>query len=187
LAARHGKQRFMRRLFLLRHAKSAWPDGVADFDRPLAPRGIAAARLVGDYLRRQGFSPARVLLSPARRTRETWQLVHEDWQPAGVAVAEEARIYAASLGTLLAVVRDTPAEVPSLMMVGHNPAFAELALLLSKPDAGVHEDHARMARRYPTAGLAVIDFALDDWRVVPETGQLERFVTPKLLGGHDED
>lgn len=174
----------MRRLFLFRHAKSAWPAGIADFERPLAPRGIAASRLMGDYLRRQGFAPARILVSPARRTRETWKLVNEAWRPTGASIAEEARIYAASLAMLVAIVRETPAEVPSLMLVGHNPGLAELALLLG---AAADGDYARMAGKYPTAALAVIDFAQDDWRVVPESGRLERFVTPKQLGGHDDD
>jgi phosphohistidine phosphatase len=177
----------MRRLFLLRHAKSAWPNGVADFERPLAPRGIAASRLIGDYLRREGFSPSRILISPARRTRETWRLVSEVWQPAGAEVAEDARIYAANLGTLLALVRETPAHVPSLLLIGHNPGFAELAMLLSDAVTSVDDDYRRMTRKYPTAALAVIDFAQDDWHVVPESGRLERFVTPKQLGGHDDD
>jgi phosphohistidine phosphatase len=160
---------------------------VADFERPLAPRGIAASRLIGNYLRRENFSPSRILVSPARRTRETWRLVNDAWQPAGAEVAEEARIYAASLGTLLALVRETPADVPSLLLIGHNPGFAELAALLSDPAAAAGGDYARMTRRYPTAALAVIDFAPDDWRVVPESGRLERFVTPKQLGGNDDD
>ena len=177
----------MRRLFLLRHAKSAWPAGTADFERPLAPRGIAAARLMGDYLRREGFAPARILVSPARRTRETWRLVNEAWQPAGAAVAEEARIYAASLGTLLALVRETPADAASLMLIGHNPGFAELAVLLSDAGASTDDDYRRMTQKYPTAALAAIDFPIDDWRVVPESGRLARFVTPKQLGGRDDD
>ena len=177
----------MRRLFLLRHAKSAWPNGVADFERPLAPRGIAAARLMGDYLRRESFAPARILVSPARRTRETWRLVNEAWQPAGAAVAEEARIYSARLGTLLALVRETPPDVASLMLVGHNPGLAELAVLLSDPDASADDDYRRMTQKYPTAALTAIDFAQEDWRVVPESGQLARFVTPKQLGGQDDD
>jgi phosphohistidine phosphatase len=102
-------------------------------------------------------------------------------------MAEEARIYAADLATLTAIVRETPADVASLMLVGHNPGLAELALLLAASDASAGEDYRRMTQKYPTAALAVLAFPGDDWRVVPESCRLERFVTPKLLGGRDDD
>ena len=61
----------MRRLMLLRHAKSNWPAGVADRDRPLAARGREAAPLIGGYLAEELLLPDLVLISPARRTVET--------------------------------------------------------------------------------------------------------------------
>jgi phosphohistidine phosphatase len=177
----------MRRLYLLRHAKSAWPDGVADFDRPLAPRGIEAAGLVGTYLRQQGIAPARILVSTARRTRETLRFVREAWQPEAATIREELRIYAASAATLLAIAREGPAAEASLMLIGHNPGMAELAMSLSDPQHAAADDFRRMLRKFPTAALAVIDFPQDDWRIVPGAGRLIRFVTPKQLGGRDED
>lgn len=177
----------MRRLVLLRHAKSAWPDGVSDYQRPLAPRGQEAASRLGHYLAAQGLLPDLLLVSPALRTRETLALVSEGLPlPAGV-VVEEPRLYDASISTLLQVVRAVPAETRSLMLIGHNPSLAEMAVLLSNPRDGSRDDIEAMSRKFPTAALAVIDFARDDWHLLPRQGRLDRFVTPRSLGGVDED
>ena len=63
-------------LYLLRHAKSSWDDpGLADRDRPLAPRGRRAAKAMGDHLRREHIAPAVVLCSSARRAEETLERI----------------------------------------------------------------------------------------------------------------
>src|SRR3990172_12453315 len=69
------RERRMRRLMLLRHAKSDWPVGVADLERPLAPRGRAEAPVIGSFMAREALRPHLALVSPAKRTRETWALV----------------------------------------------------------------------------------------------------------------
>src|SRR5262252_9598847 len=116
-----------RTLVLFRHAKSAWPD-VADHDRPLARRGIRAAPVMGRWLREAGLLPGLVLCSTARRARETWQFAQ-----AGLAatppVSCDARIYAAA--DLLAVLREVPPATGTVLLIGHNPAIEELALLLA--------------------------------------------------------
>ena len=174
----------MRRLMLLRHAKSAHPAGGSDIDRPLAPRGREAAPRIGAYLRDEGLFPDLVLVSSARRTRETWDLV----RPAlgDVAARLEPRIYEAPADRLLAVVREVEPDVRALLMIGHNPGFADLARWL----VGDGDRHAstRLSRKYPTAGLAVIDFPVDSWaRVDGRAGRLDRFVTPKTLGADEDD
>lgn len=175
----------MRRLMLLRHAKSNWPAGVADRDRPLAPRGREAAPVMGRYLADELLLPDLVLISPAKRTVETWELVLP-MLPEKPATQYEPRIYEAKAAALLYVVQETEPSVKTLLMIGHNPGFEELARRL----AG-HGDRyavARMSQKYPTAGLAVLDFAVEDWRDVAERGgRLDRFVTPGSLGeGPDE-
>ena len=65
----------MKRLLLLRHAKSAWPDGVEDHDRPLSDRGRRDAPRMGAYIAAAGLRPDFALVSSARRTQETWALV----------------------------------------------------------------------------------------------------------------
>lgn len=170
----------MLRLMLLRHAKSNWPAGVADRDRPLAARGREAAPLMGGYLAEELLLPDLVLISPARRTVETWELV-APMLPEKPATQYEPRIYEARTSALLDVVQETEPAVKTLLMVGHNPGFEELAQSLT--GHGDRYAAARMSQKYPTCGLAVLDFAIEDWRDVAERGgRLDRFVTPASLG-----
>lgn len=174
----------MRRLLLLRHAKSDWPEGVSDLDRPLAPRGREAAPRMGAYLKDEGLFPDLAIVSAARRTRETWDLV----QPllGEVETRFDGRIYEAPVQRLLTVLREVEAPVRALLMVGHNPGFEDLAKLLT--GHGDRYAFARLAQKYPTAGLAVLDFAVESWaEVEPRSGRLDRFVTPKSLGAGEDD
>ncbi|CAM5200511.1 phosphoglycerate mutase [Bosea thiooxidans] len=175
----------MRRLMLLRHAKSHWPTGVADRDRPLATRGREAAPVMGRYLAEELLLPDLVLISPAKRTVETWELV-APMLAEKPATQYEPRIYEAKVERLLDVVQEIEGDVRTLLMIGHNPGFVELATLLT--GHGDRYAAARMSQKYPTCGLAVLDFAVDDWRDVAERGgRLDRFVTPASLGeGPDE-
>ncbi len=180
-------KRFMRRLILLRHAKSAWPDNVWDHERPLAPRGIAAMRFMDTYLAKSKLLPDRMIVSTARRTRETYELLSPVFKPPKVELVSEPRIYEAAASTLCEVVAETPENCRTLMMVGHNPGIAELCFLLVRPSISERTDLDRIAAKFPTAAVAVLDFDQDNWEVSPRTARLERFVTPKQVGGIDED
>jgi phosphohistidine phosphatase len=174
----------MLRLLLLRHAKAAWPPGTLDLDRPLAKRGQEASLVMGDYLKSERLEPDLVLISPSRRTQETWERV----QPflGEIETRREDRIYEAPVGRLLEVLREVTPETRTLLVIGHNPGFEELAKLLI--GEGDMDGILRLGQKYPTAGLAVIDFALDDWsHVAHKSGRLERFVTPKSLGNAEDD
>jgi phosphohistidine phosphatase len=175
----------MRRLMLLRHAKSNWPAGVADRERPLAQRGREAAPVMGRYLAEELLLPDLVLISPAKRTQETWELVGS-MLPEKPATHTEPRIYEAKTERLLHVAQAVEPQVKTVLMIGHNPGFEELAALLT--GHGDRYAASRMAQKYPTCGLAVIDFAIEDWRdLSPRGGRLDRFVTPASLGeGPDE-
>jgi phosphohistidine phosphatase len=174
----------MRRLMLLRHAKSAWPDGTSDSDRPLAARGKEAAPRMGAYLADEQLFPDLALVSPARRTRETWDLVRAKLGDAPARF--EPRIYEAPAERLLTIVQEVERPVRTLLMIGHNPGFEDLARLLI--GHGDRYAFARLAEKYPTAGLAVIDFATESWRdVAPRSGRLDGFVTPKSLGAGEDD
>ena len=175
----------MRRLMLLRHAKSNWPTGVADRERPLAARGREAAPVMGRYLADELLLPDLVLVSPARRTVETWDLV-APMLPSRPAVRFEPRIYEAGADRLLDVVQEIEGDVRALLLIGHNPGFADLATELT--GHGDRYAAARIAQKYPTCGLAVLDFAVENWRdVAARGGRLDRFVTPASLGeGPDE-
>ena len=174
----------MRRLILFRHAKSDWPDGVSDQQRPLAGRGRDAAPRMGAYLAAEHLIPDYAIVSSARRARETWELaaaaLGED-----VPLIAEPRLYNAKSDAILAVIRETEPSVHTLIVVGHNPGFEELAQSLV--GHGDRYAFARLDKKYPTAGLAVIDFMVDDWaEVEPHGGRLDRFITPRMLGGDDD-
>ena len=169
----------MRRLILLRHAKSDWPDGTPDHERPLAERGREAAPVIGAYMAREGLVPDRVLVSSARRTQETWALVAPQLR-SSPEVEREPRIYEANVSTLLAVVQGQPVACHTLLMVGHNPGFEDLAARLT--DSGSVEARLAMAAKFPTGALAVIDLPVDRWEdVTPKSGRLDRFITPRAL------
>jgi phosphohistidine phosphatase len=175
----------MLRLILLRHAKSAWPEGMDDHDRPLAQRGLVAAPLVGAYMLQNGVVPKMVLVSTAQRTRETFgQLgLGEDLK-----ARFDERLYAAAWTDLLAVIREQPAKSSPLMLIGHNPGIATLASQLC--DAMISDGNAllRLTSKVPTAALIVIDFELDSFaKIDREKGRLVSYITPKMLGGVDED
>jgi phosphohistidine phosphatase len=175
----------MKRLYLLRHAKSAWPEGVADHRRPLAPRGIAAAGLMARHMQDHGLLPQATLVSTAVRTRETFALLAQTLK---LSAAFTDDIYDAAPKQLLALVRAADDANLSLMLVGHNPGIAGLAAALVSPTDSDAEALARLAEKVPTAALAVIDLPVERWRdVKPGKARLAAFVTPHQLGGVDED
>jgi phosphohistidine phosphatase len=170
----------MRRLLLLRHAKSDWSDaGASDHERPLNRRGQEAAPRIGAYLHRHRLIPDSVLCSTARRARETWALVAAEIPKAPDATHVE-RIYEATPRTLLDVLRNAEPGGKSLLVVGHNPGLHDLATLLIA--SGDLDDRERLREKLPTAGLVVIDFAIADWsKLHARSGRLERFVVPRML------
>ena len=167
----------MKRIFLLRHAKSSWDDpALSDFDRPLNRRGRTAAPLIGRHLADHGLAPSLILCSAARRTRETLALLLPDLSGETV-IRIETGLYEAGAGQLLARIRQIPPEVPSVLLIGHNPGLEELASDLIAD--GPAEDIARLAEKFPTAALAAIHFDARTWKDVgARSGTLERFVIP---------
>lgn len=168
-----------RRLMLLRHAKSAWPEGVPDKDRPLSERGIGAAAAMGAYMAREGLVPDLALVSTARRTQETWRLTGKSL--AGVKdVRNVDSIYEAPAEVLRSVLGAVEPDKRCVLMIGHNPGMEDLAALLV--GGGDAEGLRRMAEKYPTGALAVIDFGDGDWaHIAAGRGRLDRFVTPRGL------
>ncbi|CAN1545313.1 SixA Phosphohistidine phosphatase SixA [Rhabdaerophilaceae bacterium] len=175
----------LRRLILMRHAKSAWPEGIADHDRPLAPRGQSTAPMMGEWLKSAGLKPDLALISSARRTRETWALV----APAlvGTPFREERRLFAASTETMLEIVQTCSDAVGTLMVVAHNPATQDLAHRLASRVTSDLDALARLSRHYPTAAITLLEGEGEWAMLAPGTMRLARFTTPRLLGGIDED
>jgi phosphohistidine phosphatase len=167
----------MKILSLLRHAKSGWDDPVTrDFDRPLNPRGRRAARAVGDRMKAEGLGFDLVLASPARRVVETLEEVEATFGP--LHARYEQRIYLASTETLLDIVHEAIDSAGRLLLVGHNPGFERLTLLLSRAGALRSEVECK----YPTATLAEIALPIEHWRDAGEgRGTLERLIRPRDL------
>jgi phosphohistidine phosphatase len=175
-----------RRLILLRHAKSAWPDGVPDHDRPLAPRGRRDAPAAGRWLRESGFVPDRVLCSTATRTRETWQLAEEALGAQPQTIFED-RVYEASITDVLDLARQTPAEVHMLLIVGHDPAMRGLTLELAGDPRDAAEGGAlgRVRVKYPTAAIAVLSLSAQWPELGPGQAHLDEFAVPgEFHAGH---
>ena len=169
----------MRRLLLLRHAKTERPGpGQRDRDRELVKRGRADAPVIGAYMARHGLVPDLALVSPATRAAETWTLVAAalGTEPR---VLRDERIYNAGVEALIGIIRETR-DAHVLLLVGHNPGLHDLAMrLIASGDVGTRE---RVAEKLPTCGLVVIDLAFDDWsKLHANAGRLERFVSPRLI------
>lgn len=168
---------------LLRHAKSEWPDDVADPDRPLARRGRKDAPAAGRWLRATGQVPDLVLCSTARRARETWELARDGLgaDPSGAPeVILDERIYGATPATLLELARQTRPGIATLLIVGHEPAMRELTLELARAQPGDPGDDriARVRVKFPTAAIAVLEFASTWSGLLPGQARLAAFARP---------
>jgi phosphohistidine phosphatase len=168
------------RLILLRHAKAEKAEaGMGDHERRLNARGQNDALLIGAYMARHALIPDRVMVSTAERTRETWQRLAAALG-ARPQVSFEERLYNAGSEAILALAKHIAPPVRTLLMIGHNPGLHDLARLLIA--SGDVEARERLNEGLPTSGLAVIDFAAQDWgKVHPRGGRLERFVSPRSL------
>jgi len=167
------------RLWLLRHAKSSWDDpDMEDMERPLAPRGARAADRMRDYLDAEGIRPELVLCSSALRTRETLGRVLPGLGPE-LTVRIEPSLYSFESDQLLDRLREVPADVGSVMLIGHNPAMQELASHLAFEGDRLDE----LRQSFPTAALAELEIPRSSWvQLTPGSGRLERFVVPRELG-----
>ena len=170
----------MKKLILLRHAKSDWNDPVPrDFDRPLNGKGRRAARAVGQHAREIGITFDRIVASPAVRVIETL-----DEFASGYGKMPERsfdrRIYLASAQTLLEVIQDADDQARAVLLVGHNPGLEDLVFLLV-PE-GEDEAREQVEEKYPTASIAEITLAVDHWADADiGSGTLDRFTRPRDL------
>jgi phosphohistidine phosphatase len=178
----------MRRLMLLRHAKTEHdaPSG-HDQDRRLDERGRLDATAIGTWIGQHPPLPDAVLVSTAVRTRQTWEIARDAIKHAMRERSPHPQVefldelYGAEPTQLLRIIRMAEVSDPArLMLIGHNPGMHELALML----AGSGDAAAKKALEHnlPTSGLAILDFAIDDWSEVAfRRGKLVRFTSPKLL------
>jgi len=162
----------LKQLLILRHAKSDWKTSFeSDHERPLAKRGLGAARLMGRFLAKLDLAPDLILSSTAVRARQTAELATESgsWS-CPMVLCEE--FYGSSATAELSVIQAQEAQHSRLLLTGHEPTWSELVGALTgggKP-------------RMPTAAMARIDLPIDDWADLRAgLGTLSWLVSPKLL------
>lgn len=158
-----------KRLAVLRHAKATHEPGFRDIDRPLTRRGQRDAAAAGRFLQARGIVPDLVLCSSSARTTQTWDYLTAGGDAAAGEVSYEARIYDAGAEELLEIIEETPADVGTLMIVGHNPAMQELVFMLTG-----ERDLA-----FPTCALALIGLSAGWPQASAHSGRLDLLWTPK--------
>ena len=154
----------MKKLILLRHAKSSWDDpSLDDHDRPLNKRGRTAAQVIGNWLRYRDHNPDFILCSSALRTRQTVDRM----RAADSSVPEpriEPELYHAAPDAIVAVLAELPADCRTAMIVGHQPGLGSLARMLA--DGTENRRCRRAYEHFPTAAAAVLEADINSWREV---------------------
>lgn len=165
-----------KQLVLIRHAKSAYPPGVADHDRPLTDRGRRDAAAVAHWLASSEVLDRRcqVLVSSATRAQDSWLIMSSAIKT--VEVLNEPRLYDASVATILDIIGGAPADIETLIVIAHNPGLEGTASSIAlNRDCAAYLD---MCAKYPTSGIAVLEVA--DWAGVTNSpGVLTQFAVPR--------
>jgi len=170
----------MRQLLLLRHAKSSWEEpGLSDFERPLNPRGRAAAAVMRTAMAGLGLAPDQVLVSTAKRTLETLHAL-EPWDETPLIEPMDA-LYLAPAAGLLRIVQDVQPTVRSVLVIAHNPGLHDLSLQLFGPTEPASADARRLREGFPSGALAEFTVATP-WADLHDGGaRLVRFLCPRDL------
>ncbi len=166
----------MKRLILIRHAKSSWSSGAnADKSRPLNDRGRAAATKVGAWLNKQGYLPDQVISSNAARCVETWAGVSEILGKDATVQFEDG-LYLASAATMLTHLQSAAGDI--VLMLGHMPGIGEFARDMRRDPPPAHEAF----QKYPTGAVTVLDFKADSWaEVLSGSGKFVDYIAPRDL------
>jgi phosphohistidine phosphatase len=174
----------MKTVLLLRHAKSDWGNpGLADFDRPLAKRGLEDAPRMGEVLAQFDCVPDKILSSPAQRAKQTAELVAKACGYRKTVQWQES-FYGAGSEDLIAALHGLPNTVERVLLVGHNPTMEETVAVLSAPSPPTADDEwaEGWAIKIPTAGLVCLNFEIMEWaELEPGDGVMQWFIIPKLV------
>lgn len=163
----------MKKLFIVRHAKSSWsnPD-LEDFDRPLNKRGKKAAKEMGKRLALRNNFPDSMITSPAKRAAATAKLIAEEISFSSKKIVSEPTFYEASVSDFMSVLKDVDDNINRLMIFSHNPGLTDLTNYLTGADI----------YNIPTCGIAEIDFDIISWKNLDQnSGRLVSFDYPKKI------
>ncbi|MEM9010842.1 MAG: histidine phosphatase family protein [Pseudomonadota bacterium] len=170
----------MKRIVLLRHAKSSWSDPeMADIERPLNQRGRLTAPMMGAWLADQQIDLDHVVISPARRSRETWERMSRVMERTPKPSVQKA-LYMADPDTMLKILRAAPKKADTVLIVGHQPGLSAFARKLA--NGSVPGGPKRAFTKFPTGAAAVIDIDAEDWAEADYGGgEFRTFACPKEL------
>lgn len=161
----------MKTLYLIRHAKSDWHQGVQDFERPLNERGRKDAPKMGKHLVQKELSPDLIISSDANRAISTARLIANEIGYDLSNIQENNKLYHASAKEMVRVIWEVSNEVNTLFVFGHNPGISDLVNYLT-------EEFIELK----TCCVARISFDLDDWKaLVSGTGILNSVISPKEI------
>jgi phosphohistidine phosphatase len=163
----------MKKIILIRHAKSDWDNpSLTDYDRPLAARGLEDAPKMAALLKNRAISVDRILSSTAKRAKQTAEITAEILGIPETHIQWDRSLYHASTDHLLAVIQGQPNQLQTLILVGHNPGLTELIVEL-----GVNLDNL------PTAGQFAFTLLSDDWKDLSAANcSFDWWDCPKKLG-----
>ena len=166
----------MKRLILIRHAKSSWSSGASgDKSRPLNARGHMAARKVGAWLKAEGYQPDQVLSSSAARCMQTWEGLSETLG-SEIPTDFQDSLYLADPDAMLQSLQAATGD--TVLMLGHMPGIGEFARDLRRDPPPAHEAF----QKYPTGAVTVLEFKADSWADAQMgTGKFVNYISPRSL------
>ncbi len=162
---------YMKKLFVVRHAKSSWDNlELDDFDRPLNNRGKRNAPEIGRRLFLRGVMPDVMITSPAKRAASTANRIAKALKFPKNKIHTEKKFYHGSINDFVSVLQKQEHQLNTIMVFGHNPGLTDLVNYLSGSDI----------YNIPTCGVAEIDFNIDKWEEIgQQNGKLVSFDYPK--------
>ena len=162
-----------RTLLLIRHTKSNWGDFTQpDFDRPIKKDRADDAKNMAAELKSLDVEPDLIICSPAKRTRQTVEFFCDKLKYDYDKILFDKRIYESTAEEVLHVIRETSADIKTLVVVGHNPSLTDLANMFTENSIG----------EMPTTGVVWLEFAINSWEIYKLTPcKLKAFLTPKTI------
>ncbi len=141
--------------------------------------------MMGEFMRQSGYLPDTILCSSVARTRQTLDLVKQNWSHESD-IRYSDTLYSGNMQAYFNLVRELPETCATAMLLAHNPTIHQLALALAGD--GPPHDIMTLSRKYPTCGLAVIRFAAESWSGIGQgDGRLIAFITSKTIDQNKED
>tara|TARA_R110002050_G_scaffold204327_2_gene339738 strand:+ start:44591 stop:45094 length:504 start_codon:yes stop_codon:yes gene_type:complete len=161
----------MKKLVIVRHAKSSWKNGEDDYERSLKKKGKLNVPLMAGKLLTRGIDVKQIISSSAKRTMKTTELINGVLDLDESKVSFQKELYLASPKTMINTIQSVADEVDELMIVAHNPGVTLVVNYL----ANEHFENI------PTCGMACILFDINSWSEIKNNGTLGFFIYPKMF------